>query len=108
MHWLCHEKTEYNINSVNPLYLNIDEIDGFIELNSANDGNKYLNIALTDSNSEVLKKYTEVWSGIKVQIAKINNSVGEYEKVYLKIKFDSDDDLPLNTVLKLHIMTIVI
>ena len=31
---------------------------------------KYLNIALTDSNSEVLKKYAEVWSGIKDQIKK--------------------------------------
>ena len=31
-------------------------------------GNKYLNIAFTDSNSEVLKKYAEVWSGIKDQI----------------------------------------
>ena len=26
----------------------------------------------------------------------------------MKIKFDSDDDLPLNTVLKSHILTIVI
>ena len=41
---------EYSINSVNPMYLLVDEIDGFIE--EKNDS-KYLNIALTDSNSEV-------------------------------------------------------
>ena len=46
------EKPEYNINSVNLLYLLIDEVDGFIE---EKEGNKYLNIALTDSNNEVLK-----------------------------------------------------
>ena len=46
------KKPEYNINSVNPLYLLIDEIDGFIE---EKEGDKYLNIALTHSNSEVLK-----------------------------------------------------
>ena len=51
------KKDEYNIDSVNPLYLLIGEIDGFIE---EKEGNIYLNIALTDSNNEVLKKYAEV------------------------------------------------
>ena len=34
--------------------------------------------------------------------------VGEYGKGFMKIKFDSDDDLPLNKPLKLHILTIVV
>ena len=34
--------------------------------------------------------------------------MGEYGKDYMKIKFDSDDNLPLNTVLKFCILTIVI
>ena len=46
------KKEEYKINSVNPLYLLIYKIDGFIEEKS---GNKYLNIAFTDNNDEVLK-----------------------------------------------------
>ena len=42
---------------------------------------KRINISLTDSNSEVLKKCAEVWSRIKDQIKKINNGkLGEYEK----------------------------
>ena len=45
------EKEEYKINSVNPLYLLICKIDGFIEEKR---GNKYLNIAFTDNNDEVL------------------------------------------------------
>ena len=68
-----------------------------------------MNIFFTDSNNEVLKKYAEVWSGIKDQIKKINNGqVGEYGKDYIKIKFDSDDDLPFNEILKFHISTIII
>ena len=63
-------KTAYSINSVNPLYLLIGELDGCVE---DKEGNKYLNIAFTDSNYEVLKKYAEVWSGIKDQTKKINN-----------------------------------
>ena len=50
-------------------------------------GSKYLNIALTDSNSKVLKKYAEVWSGIKDQIEKINGSKsGEYGKDYMMVQ----------------------
>ena len=89
------KKPEYNINSVNPLYLLIGEIDGFIE---EEEDIKYLNIALTDNNNEVLKNMQK-YVGIKNQIEKINNGlVGEYEKDYMKIKFYSDDNLLLNTV----------
>ena len=74
---------------VNPLYLIVYEVDGFIE---EKEGSKYLNIALTDGYSEVLKKYAEIWSGIKYQIKKTNGSkLGEYAKDYMKIKFNSDD-----------------
>ena len=100
------KKPEYNINSVNPLYLFISELDGFIDEQNSN---KYLNITLTDSNNDVLIKYAEVWNGIKNQIKKINNdSVVEYDKDYIKIKFDSDDNLPLNKVLEFHAVIIII
>ena len=97
---------EYNINSVNPLYLFINDLDGFIH---EKNGNKYLNITLTDSNNDVLIKYSEVWNGTKNQTKKINNdSVVEYDKDYMKIKFDSDDNFPLNKVLKFHAVIIII
>ena len=64
-----------------------------------------INISLANSNSEVLKKYAEVWSRIKDQIRKINGHLGEYDKDYIKIKFESDDDLPLNKILKFRIPT---
>ena len=46
------KKPEYEINSVNPLYLMINRIDGLTE---EKNGDKYLNIASTDRNSAVLK-----------------------------------------------------
>ena len=42
---------------------------------------------------------------------KLKTNGGEennYGKEYVKIKFNSDDDLPLNKPLKLHAMTIII
>ena len=61
------KKDEYKINSVHPLHLLVDEIDGFV---GEKEGSKYLNIV--HSSNEVLKKYEEVWSGIKNCIYKIN------------------------------------
>ena len=59
---MSQEKPEWNVNSVNPLYWMINTIDGFIK---EKNGDKYLNITSTDRNSEVLKKYSGVWNGIK-------------------------------------------
>ena len=84
----------------------IHELDGFIEEIK---GDKCLNITLTDSNNDALIKYREVWDEIKDQIKKINNSLrGEYEKDYIRIKSDSDDNLPLNKILKFHLVAIAI
>ena len=70
---------------------------------------KYLVFDLIDENKEVFKKYTELWDGIKNEIETINGSeVGEYDKDFMKIKFDTDDDLPLNKQLKLHVLTIAV
>ena len=100
------KKDKYKINSVYPFYLIVHEIDGFIE---EKEGSKYLNITLTNSNSKVLKKYGEIWSRTKDQIEQINGSKSEeYRKDYMKIKFNSDDDLPLNKQLKFTSLTIII
>ena len=65
--YVTKKKTEYNINSVNPLYLLIDEIDGFIE---EKEGDKYLNIALTDGNSEVLKNMQKFGVELRIKLKK--------------------------------------
>ena len=93
------KKPEYKLNSVNPLYLMIKRLDGFIK---EGDG-------ITDRNTEVLKKYLEVWDGIKDCIEKINDSeLGEYDKDFMKIKFNSDDDTPLNKELNFISVTLII
>ena len=57
----------------------------------------------------MLEKYAKLWDKIKYHIQTINASKsGEYEKDYMKTKFNSDDGLPLNLILKLHILTIIV
>ena len=71
--------------------------------------NKYLVFDSTDENKELLKKYADVWDGIKNEIKTINGGKeNDYGKDYKKIKFNSEDELPLNKSLKFHAMTIII
>ena len=69
------------INRVNPLYLIFNEVNGYFgEIN----GNKYLTIAPTNQSKEKIKKYEKL------------------------IKFNSDDELPLNKTIEIPSMTIVV
>ena len=70
--------------------------------------NKYLVFDSIDENKELLKKCSDVWNGIKNKIKEVGDSECDYEKDYMKIKFNSDDNLPLNKPLKFHLMTITI
>ena len=49
-----------------------------------------------------------MWDGIENSIEKINNKLGEYEKDFMKVKFNSDNSLSLNKTLKLHNMTTMV
>ena len=86
--------------------LQITHANGYIE---EINGNKYLIFDSADGSKELLKKYNDVFNGIRDEIKTINGGKeNDYEKDYMKIKFHSDDDLPLNKPLKFHNMTITI
>ena len=108
-HWIYDgEKLVINsakINSVNPLYLIINEINKYIE---EGNGNKYLTLVSTDESKGTLKKYEKSSSKIRDQIGSITNKSHDYDEKYKKIKFNSDGDLPLNKMLKFHDMVIVV
>ena len=77
----------------------INRIDRLIE---EKNGDKYLDIASADRNSEV-------WNGIKDCIERINNNkLEECERDYMKIKFNSNDHIPLNKQLNLPTITVII
>ena len=61
-------------------------------------GNKYLIFDNSFTiNMDLLKKYTEFCDVVKYEIKKINgDKEPDYRKDYIKIKFESDNDLPLN------------
>ena len=61
-----------------------------------------------DENKELLKKYNDVFNEIRNKIKKISSDESDYKADNMKIKFNSDDELPLKKQLKFHNMTITI
>ena len=94
------------INSVNLLYLIINKINVYIKEN--NNGDKYLTLGPTDESKEILRKYDKMCSKIKDLIRLITTNSDDYDVKYMKIKFDSNDDLALKKTLELPNMTIVV
>ena len=88
---------------MNPFYIRVDHANGYIEEKGVN---KYLVFDSTDENKELLKKYNDVFNGIMGKMKKVSNDECDYKKDYMKIKLNSDDDLPLKKPLKFHSMTI--
>ena len=88
-------------------YITIKIASEYIE---EKNGNKYLTFDdSVNENKALLKRYADVWDGIKNKIKAINGGKeNDYRKDYMKIKFDSDDELSLNKSLKFHAMTIII
>ena len=65
--------------------------------------------ASADQNGKALENYTELWNEIKEQIELISGSkVIKYGKDFIKIKFGSNDDLPLGKILNVPVCIIIV
>ena len=93
-----------SIYSVNPLHLQVNHANGYIE--EKNENKYFVFDDSANENKELLKKDVNVWDGIKNKINDTKEK--DYEKDYMKTKFNSDDDLPLNKLFKFHAITIII
>ena len=99
------KKPQWSVNSVNPLYLMINRIKGYFE---EVDRDKYL--IISSENGDIMQKYQEVFDGIKEIIKKINDygQPIKYDDNYMKIKFNTDDNIPLNKIIYFPTITIII
>ena len=91
------------INSVNPLYLRIVDINGQFEKDK--DDVWYLIISRDD---DVFKKLVDIFESIKNKIREKTWDAVEYDKDYMKIKFESNNTLPVGKNVSIHLATIII
>ena len=54
------------------------------------------------------EKYEELWIKIRDLIRSISKNSNDYKERYTKIKFNSDNELPLNKTIEIPTMTIVV
>ena len=101
----------YDINYIKNLdkYLIFSNVDAYIECNSIEENNegKYLIFALTNKNKEALGNYTEIWNEVKDQIEMIRDNKPKLND-FMKIKFESDDDLPLGKLLNIALCVTIV
>ena len=102
-----------DINSINPLYLIVRHLFGRIE-KIERSSDRYL--VVDENNKEVINVFDKLWKFIKDEINRLikrndkitfgnaDNKISEYNK----LRFSSDVDLPLDTLIEFHMLTIVI
>ena len=89
------------IDSLNPLYLIFNKVNGYFrEINNS----KYLTLVPTNDSKENIKKYEELWIKIRDLVRSITKKSDDYDEKYMKIKFNSDDELPLNKMIEHYSM----
>ena len=72
------------------------------------DGDKYL--IISSENGDIMQKYREVFDGIKEIIKKINDYSQpiRYDDNYMKIKFNTNDNIILNKIIYFPTITVTI
>ena len=69
---------------------------------------KYLMLALTNESKEKIKKYEELSCKIRNLISSITKNSHDFDEKYMKVKFNSDNKLPLSKAIEIRSMIIVV
>ena len=88
-----------------PFYFGINNVYGYFEENS---GKKYFDIDNTHNNKKILQKYMLLWDDIKdITKNKGGKPFSDFVKDNRNFKFDTDDDIPLDKVLKFDVVILL-
>ena len=60
------------------------------------------------SDADVLTKLANIWKSIRAKIEENTGGIVQYDKDYMKIKFESNDNLPTDKTVNIHLATIII
>ena len=93
--------SEWKVNSVSPLYLIDNRLFCFV---GEKNGVKYLKF----DKGDVLNKWNQVFHGIKYHIGKISGKEVNFDSDYDKIRFVTDDSLPLGKLIYFPTLTVII
>ena len=98
---------DYDYNTINPLYFVINRLIGYIEeIEGSSD--KYLVVAKSVRNKNIISVLDMVWGSIKNKINPNPNIYPNNIEIedYDKFRFNSDIDLPLDTLIEFRSLVI--
>ena len=101
---------DYDYDTTNPLYFVINRLIGYIEkIEGSSD--KYLVVADSVRNKNINSVIDTIWGSIENKIEDIFNPyINNYPRIeikdYDKFRFNSDLDLPLNTIIEFRSLVI--
>ena len=90
----------YDYNTINPLYFVINRLIGYIEEIEGSD-DKYLVVTKSMRDRKIIHSFDTIWSHIehKINPNSFNNFNNNNIKDYDKLRFNSDVDLPTDTLM---------
>ena len=94
----------YDYNTINPLYFVINRLIGYVEEIEGSD-DKYLVVTKSMHNRKIIHSFDNVWSHIEHKINP-NNYNNNNIKDYGKLRFNSDVDLPTDTLVEFRSLVI--
>ena len=93
----------YDYNTINPLYFVINRLFGYVEeIEGSND--KYSVVTKSMRNRKIILSLDTIWRHIehKINPNNFNNNIKDYDK----FRFNSDIDLPLDTLIEFRSLVI--
>ena len=98
-------KEYIKIDSVKPLYLIFRYLNEYFE---EINGNKYLTLVPTNESKEKIEKEEKLWIKIRDFIRSVIKNLDDSDEKCMKIKFNSDGELPLNKMIKIPTMALAV
>ena len=97
----------YDYNTINPLYFVINRLIGCIEEIEGSD-DKYLVVTTSMRNRKIIHSFDTIWSHIerKINPNNFNNFNNNNIKDYDILRFNSDVDLPTDTLIEFRSLVI--
>ena len=59
-------------------------------------------------DAELLRKFANIWKNIRAKIEENTGDIVQYDKDYMRIKFESNDNLPTDKIVNIRFATIII
>ena len=59
-------------------------------------------------DANVLRKFANIWESIRAKIDENTGGIAQYDKDYMRIKFESNDNLPADNIVSMQLLPIII